>query len=74
LKTLKRAVATHNKRQRLVVVSQDDGRESTYQSNMIHLKDLQRSRDAIANKVKKARLTLADQQTKLIEMRKGKMR
>jgi hypothetical protein len=75
LKTLKRAVATHNKRQRLVVASQDDGREESYQSNVILLNKPQRSRDAITNKLKKgASLTLANQQSKLNEMRKGKVR
>ena len=74
LKTMKRAVATHNKRRRLVVASQDDGQDDSYQSNVIRLNELQRSRDAIANKLKKARLALVNQQSKLNEMRKGKVR
>jgi hypothetical protein len=71
---MKRAVATHNKRLRLVVASQDDGQEDSCQSNVIRLNKLQSSRDAIANKLKKARLALAKQQSKLNEMRKGKVR
>jgi hypothetical protein len=74
LKTLKHAVAIHNKWQWLVVVSQVDGWESTYQSKMIHLKYLQHFWDAIANKLKKAHLALAKQQTQLNEMWKGKVR
>jgi hypothetical protein len=74
LKTMKHAVATHNKRRRLVVASQDDGQDDSYQSNMIRLNELQRSRDAIANKLKKAHLALANQQSKLNEMQKGKVR
>ena len=74
MKTIKRAVASRNKQRRLVVDLQDDGWESTYQSNMTLLKDLQRYRDDIAIKLKKARLALANQQQKLNEMRKGKVR
>jgi hypothetical protein len=74
LKTIKRAVATHDKRQWLVVASQDDGQEESYQSNVIRLNELQRFRDGIANKLKKAHLTLANQQSKLKEMRKGRVR
>ena len=74
LKTMKRAVATHDKRQRLVVASQDDMQEESYQSNVIRLNELQRFRDEMANKLKKARLALANQQSKLKEMRKGKVR
>ena len=74
LKAMKHAVATHNKRRRLVVASQDDGQDDSYQSNMIRLNELQRSRDAIANKLKKAHLALANQQSKLNEMQKGKVR
>ena len=71
---MKRAVATHNKRRRLVVALQDDGQDDSYQSNVICLNELQRSRDAIANKLKKAHLAVANQQSKLNEMRKGKVR
>jgi hypothetical protein len=74
LKTLKRPVASQNKRQRLVVASQDDGQDESYQSNLMRLNELQCSRDAIANKLKKARLALANQQSKLNEMQKGKVR
>ncbi len=74
LKTMKRAVATHDKRQRLVVALQDDGQVESYQSNVIRLNELQRFRDEITNKLKKERLALANQQSKLKEMRKGKVR
>ncbi len=48
--------------------------EESYQSNVIRLNELQRFRDEITNKLKKARLALAIQQSKLKEMRKGKVR
>ncbi len=73
-KTLERAVATHNKRQRLIVVSEGDDREANCQSKVIILNNLQSSRDGTVNKLEKARRTLADQQSKLNEMRKGKVR
>ncbi len=49
-------------------------RELTYHSNVIQLNNLQAVCNAIVNKLKKARHTLAEQQTKLNEMRKGKVR
>ncbi len=75
-KTLQRAVTTHQKRRRLIVASQEesDEREVTYHSNVIQLNKLQAFCDAIVNKLKKARCTLAKQQTKLNKMRKGKVR
>jgi hypothetical protein len=85
-KTLKRAVATHQKRRRLIVDCieedellivdsiEDEQREATYTSNMIKLTPLQNFRDNMANKLKKARRTLTDHQAKLKEMRKAKVR
>jgi hypothetical protein len=58
----------------LIVVSEGDDREANYQSNVIILNSLQSSRDGIVNKLKKARRTLANQQSKLNGMRKGKVR
>jgi hypothetical protein len=40
-KTLKRAVASHQKHQRLIVASKEDEQEVTYTSNMIKLSPLQ---------------------------------
>jgi hypothetical protein len=68
-KTLKRAVATHQKRQRLIVASKEDKQEVTYTSNMIELSPLQNFQDGMVNKLKKASRTLADHQAKLKEMR-----
>jgi hypothetical protein len=83
-KTLKRAVATHQKRRRLIidsienkrliVDSIEDEREVTYTSNMIKLSTLQNFRDGMGNKLKKARRTLADHQAKLKEMWRAKVR
>jgi hypothetical protein len=84
-KTLKRAVATQQKRRRLIVDCieddrlivdsiEDEQREATYTSNMIKLTALQNFRDNMANKLKKARRTLTDHQAKLKEMRKAKVR
>ena len=83
-KTLKKAVATHQKHrqlivdfindERLIVDSIKDKREATYTSNMIKLTPLQNFRDDMVNKLKKARRTLADHQAKLKEMRQAKVR
>ena len=83
-KTLKRTVATHQKRrrlivdfienERLIVDSIEDEREATYTSNMIKLTPLQNFRDNMVNKLKKARRTLTDHQAKLKEMRQAKVR
>jgi hypothetical protein len=63
-KTLRCAVDTHQKCQlRLVVASEEesDKQEVTYHSNVIQLKNLQVVRDAIVDKFRKARRTLAEQ-------------
>ena len=83
-KTLKRAVATHQKRrrlivdsikdERLIVDSIEDEREATYTSNMIKLTPLQNFRDGMVNKLKKARRMLTDHQAKLKEMRQAKVK
>ncbi len=75
-KTLQCAVTTHQKRRRLIVASQEesDEKEVTYHSNVIQLNNLQDFCDAIVNKLKKAWRTLAEQQTELNEMRKGRVR
>jgi len=60
----------------LIVASEEesDEREVTYHSNVIELKKIQAVCDSIANKLKKARRSLAEQQTKLHYMRKVKVR
>ncbi len=60
----------------MIVASEEesDEREVTYCSNVIQLNNLQAVCNAIVNKLNKARRTLAKQQTKLNEMRKGKVR
>jgi hypothetical protein len=68
-KTLKPAVAAHHKRRRLIDASKEDKRDGTYHSNMIHSNNLQKIRDGIFDKLRKAHHKLADQQTKLKEMR-----
>jgi hypothetical protein len=75
-KTLRRTVTTHQKRQQMIVVSQEEPneREVTYHSNVIQLNHFQAFCDAIVNKLKKAQHTLAKQQTKLNKMQKGKVR
>jgi hypothetical protein len=76
-KTLRLAVATHQKcRPRLVVASEEesDEQEVTYLSNVIQLKRLQVVWDAIVDKLRRVRRTLAEQQTKLNEMQKVKAR
>jgi len=84
LKTLKRAIATHQKRRRLIVDSIDDEQlivdsiedeqEATYTSNMIKLSPIQNFQDDMVNKLKKARRTLADQLAKLKEIRQAKVK
>jgi hypothetical protein len=58
----------------LVVASEGESneREVTYCSNVVQLKTLQVVQDAIIDKLRKARRTLAEQQTKLNEMQKVK--
>jgi hypothetical protein len=77
-KRLKRAVAAYHKRRETRVefewIANDDEEVSTYESNVIKLKHLQNLRDVIVEKLKKARRTLANQQTKLKEMRRAKVR
>ena len=60
----------------MIVASEEesDEREVTYHSNVIELKKIQAVRDSIVNKLKKARRSLAEQQTKLHDMRKVKVR
>ncbi len=77
LETLRCAVATHQKhRPRLVGASEEksDKQEFTYHSNVIQFKNLQVVWDAIIDKFRKARCTLAEQQTKLNKMQKVKAR
>jgi hypothetical protein len=57
----------------LIVASKEDEQEATYTFNMIELSSLQNFKDGIVNKLRKARRTLADQQTKLKEMQKNKV-
>jgi hypothetical protein len=75
-KTLLHAVNTHQKRWQLIVASEEesDERKVTYCSNVIQLNNLQAVRNTIVNKLNKAQCTLAEQQTKLNKMRKGKVR
>jgi len=64
-KNCKRAVNAHQKRRRLIVASEEesDEREVAYHSNVIELKNIQAVRDSIVNKLKKARRSLAEQET-----------
>ena len=83
-KTLKRAVATHQKHwrlivdfikdERLIVDSIEDVREATYTSNMIKLTPLQNFRDDMVNKLKKAHHMLTVHQAKLEEVQQAKVR
>jgi hypothetical protein len=73
-KTLKRAVAAHHKCQRLIVASKENAQDGTYHSNLIHLNNLQKIWDGIINKLRKERHTLANQQTKMKEMRQAKVK
>ncbi len=66
--TLKRAVAAHHKRQWLIVASEKNNDDGTYHSNMLQFNNLKKIRDGFVDKLKKARRTLADQQTKSREM------
>jgi hypothetical protein len=73
-KTLRHAVATHQKpRLQLVVASEEESnkREVTYHSNVIQLKNLQVVWDAIIDKLRKALRTLAEQQIKLNKMQQA---
>jgi hypothetical protein len=58
----------------LIVVSKEDTQEGTCHSNLILLNNLQKIWDGIVDKLRKARCTLADQQTKLKEMRRAKVK
>jgi hypothetical protein len=76
-RTLRHAVATHQKHQPwLVAASEEESnkQEVTYHSNMIQLKNLQVVWDAIVDKLRKACRTLAEQQTLLKEMQNVKAR
>jgi hypothetical protein len=73
-KTLKHTVAAHQKCRRLIVVFEEDTHDGTYHSNLILSNNLQKIWDGIVDKLRKARRTLADQQTKLKEMRRAKVK
>ncbi len=73
-KTLKRTVAAHHKRQRLIVVSKQDTQDGIYHSNFILLNNLQKIWDGIVDMLRKARPTLAVQHTKLKEMQQEKVK
>ena len=58
----------------MIVVYKDDKQQAvSYNSNMIKLGQLQKVRDGMVKKLEKARRTLTEQQTKLMEMRKSKV-
>jgi hypothetical protein len=72
--TLMRAVAAYSKRREMVLTNKNEQEELTHRINESMLKDLNVHRNRLAEKIKKARRTLADQQQKLkaIETVKGK--
>jgi hypothetical protein len=77
LKILKRAVVAYQKRCELV--AQYDGiitdkEVRTHESNVANMKKLQDLRNGIAEKLKRARHRLVEQQSKLKEMRRAKVR
>ena len=72
--TLMRAVAAYSKRREMVLRNYNEQEELTHRINESMLKDLNVHRNRLAEKIKRARRTLADQQQKLkaIETAKGK--
>jgi len=64
----------HHKRRWLIVASKEDNDNCIYHSNRLQFNNLKKIQDGFVNKLKKARRTLADQQTKLKEMRQSKVR
>ncbi len=66
--------AAHHKRWWLIVASDDGNDNGIYHSNMLQFNNLKKIWDGFINKLKKARHTLADQQTKLKEMQQSMMR
>ena len=69
-----RAVAAYSKRREMVLRNNNEQEELTHRINESMLKDLNVHRNRLAEKIKRARRTLADQQQKLkaIETAKGK--
>jgi hypothetical protein len=57
----------------LIAVSKEDTQDGTCHSNLILLNNLQKIRDGIVDKLRKAHQALADLQTKLKEMQQAKV-